>query len=48
MIWRFCERFGILPPGIEAVYNANADWQKAEMLSYEGIREVECQTLDSQ
>ena len=41
MIWRSCERFGILPPGVKNIWEENDDWATAELLAYESIRQQE-------
>jgi len=40
-IWRVCERFGILPPGIKNEFFDNLPWQQAQMMAYEQIRSIE-------
>lgn len=41
MIWRICERWGILPPGVTHRYEDNDPWAEACLLAYEQIREYE-------
>ena len=43
MIWRCCERFNVLPPGIVSNFEGNTGWSQALLLSYEQIREIEDQ-----
>ncbi len=41
MIWRVCERFGILPPGITHDYCELTPWLQAQLLAYEQVRGYE-------
>ena len=38
IIWRICERFGILPENFNENYTP---WQQAEFIAYENVREME-------
>ncbi|KKL45571.1 hypothetical protein LCGC14_2354270, partial [marine sediment metagenome] len=40
-IWRACERFGILPPKVEADFYENTSWVQAQVVTYSQIREIE-------
>lgn len=39
--WRACERFGILPSGIERRWDENVPWFQAMLMAYNEIREIE-------
>lgn len=41
MVWRVCERFSILPPGVSNKYDDLTPWAKAKLLAYEQIRQYE-------
>ena len=41
LIWRICERFKILPPGIKNIFIDNTNWNQARLVAYETIREYE-------
>lgn len=41
VIFRVCERFGLLPPGCKKVWAENDNWAKAKLLAYERIRSHE-------
>jgi len=40
-IWRACERFGILPPGVKDTWIKNDVWGQARLIAYDQIRQVE-------
>jgi len=40
-IWRACERFHILPPGITKDFDNMASWYQALLISYNQVREYE-------
>jgi hypothetical protein len=39
--WRACERFGILPPGVQPRWEDNHDWIQALLIAYSQIRSQE-------
>ena len=41
IIWRSCERFKILPPGIRVNFNDNESWNMALLIAYEQVRAIE-------
>ena len=41
MIWRVCERFGILPPGVKNKWEDNNVWAQSQMFAYNQIRDYE-------
>lgn len=48
LIWRSCERWGMLPPGVEKEWDKNNINTQASLLAYEQGRqkeEIECQGL---
>lgn len=40
-IWRSCERFNILPPGVTDNWDSNNVWGQAQLIAYDQIRQVE-------
>ena len=39
--FRACERFGLLPPGINHCWDDNLPWMQALLLAYSEIRNIE-------
>lgn len=40
-IWRSCERFQMLPPGVYKEWDSNTPWIQAMLISYSQIRQIE-------
>lgn len=40
-MWRVCERFGVLPPGIKRDWDSNVPFTHAMMLAYNQVRQYE-------
>jgi hypothetical protein len=40
-IWRACERFGVLPPGLRKHYDDLPPWFQAMLIAYDQIRQIE-------
>lgn len=40
-IWRSCERFGILPPGVESKWDNNDWWSQSCIIAYDQVRQHE-------
>lgn len=40
-IWKSCERFGILPPGVKLGWGENNIWSQAQLIAYSQIRDIE-------
>jgi hypothetical protein len=40
-VWRACERFALLPPGVRQKWDDNSVMTQAELLSYDQIRQME-------
>lgn len=40
-IWRACERFRILPPGLSETWEALDVWSQAQLLAFDQVREME-------
>jgi hypothetical protein len=41
MIFRACERMGVLPPGAAPQWDDCTPWAQAQLLAYESLRETE-------
>ena len=41
LVWRVCERFNMLPPGVVRDFNLNESWAKAQLYAYQQIRNIE-------
>ncbi len=41
MIWRGCECFGVLPPGVQKAWDDCNPWVQASLIAYTDIREFE-------
>lgn len=41
MIWRACERFKLVPPGVKTKWDDNEPWNQALLLAYEEVRNIE-------
>jgi hypothetical protein len=40
-VWKACERFNLLPPGIKKSWDNNTEWHHAMIIGYNQIREHE-------
>ena len=40
-IWRACERFGILPPGVREKWEDTNVWSQAMLVAFNQIRNIE-------
>ena len=41
LIWRACERLGLMPPGLKEEFGDNNMWAQALIMAYHQIREIE-------
>jgi hypothetical protein len=41
IIWRFCERFNITPPGVKNSFDDCDAWTQAKIIAYSQIRDYE-------
>ena len=41
MIWRSCERLGILPPNLKRDWEENTVWAQSQLIAFESIRNYE-------
>lgn len=41
MVWKACERFGVLPPGVKENFDENLPLIQARLITYEQVREIE-------
>jgi len=42
-IWRACERWKILPPGVKNSWDDNSSWIQANLIAFDQIRQIERQ-----
>lgn len=41
VVWKACERFNILPPGVKKEFDENDFWTQSCILAYDSIRSQE-------